>query len=147
MPKVKLIGDDTIERLCALREKGLTIRQIAGQMGVPRATVHHYVRDVPVAGSALVLAETESDVHHLGVHLPVNVVCPCCGLEQAHITFCTHCGAVWMGTCGHGGDVVDDRHQGVDLGALERRPGDGHFYVSVVEAADGKPEGEEGGQR
>ena len=135
MAKVKLISDDTIERLRALRHEGLTIRKIAQITGVPRATVHYYVRDVPVTSNALVLTETESDVHHLGVHLPVNVVCPCCSLEQAHVTFCTHCGAVWMGDCGHGGDVVDERHQGVDLGALERRPGDGHFYVSVVEPA------------
>ena len=75
------------------------------------------------------------------IHLPFYLVCPHCGMEQPHIVFCVECGAVWMGTCGHGGDIVGERHQGIDLGALEKRPGDGNLHVYILEPEDGQPGG------
>ena len=41
-----------------------------------------------------------------------------------------------MGTCGHGGEIIENRHQGVDLAALARQPGDGHLYVFALDTDD-----------
>ena len=136
MPAVKLLADKKIEELKALRAQGLTIRAIARKAGIPRATVHHYVRHVSANGNASVLSESAVDVEHLGIHLPSNLVCPKCGLEQPHIVFCVQCGVVWMGECGHGGAVEGERHQGINLGDVERRLGDGHLYVFLMEPKD-----------
>jgi hypothetical protein len=46
-----------------------------------------------------------------------------------------------MGTCGHGGEVVGDRDQGVDLRGLEKQPGDGHLYVFVMDPESDEEEG------
>ena len=133
MPAVKLLSDEKIEEIQKLREQGLTIRSIAKMSGIPRATVHHYVRDVDVKGSATVLSGRVKDVRQLGIHIPFNLVCPDCGLEQPHITLCLDCGAIWMGTCGHGGEVVGNSHRGVDLGTAEKRPGDSYLHIHVLE--------------
>ena len=63
MPAVKLLPDEKIEEMRALRERGLTIRGVARVSGIPRATVHQYVRDVPVKGAALLLSEDQGDAH------------------------------------------------------------------------------------
>ena len=136
MPAVKLLSDAKIGEMKALRGKGLTIRTIARMMDIPRATVHHYVRHVAVNSNAELLSENALDVDQLGIHLPYSLVCPSCGLEQPHITFCVQCGAVWMGECGHGGDVVGGRHQGINLGEVVRRPGDGYLYVNLLEPGE-----------
>ena len=136
MPKVKLISDEKIKVLRDLRKQGLAIRVISQLTNTPRATVHQYVRDEAVRGTALLLSDSNEDVHQLGIHLPFNLACPRCDLEQSHIVLCVDCGAIWMGECGHGGEVAENRHQGVDLAALEKHPGDTHLYVYALETED-----------
>ena len=133
MPAVKLLPDEKIEEIRTLRRRGFTIRIISELTGIPRATVHHYVRGERVRSSNPLLVDAPTEVPHLGVHLPFGVVCPVCGEEQPHVTFCLDCGAAWMGTCGHGGEVVDGRHHGIDLKQLHRTEGDGKLYVFPLE--------------
>ena len=134
MPAVKLLPDEKIGEMRSLREDGFSVRAISRLTGVPRATVHVYVRRVRVGESPPLLVENvAADVVHLGIHLPYRLVCPVCNEEQPHITFCLDCGAAWMGECGHGGDVREGRHEGIDLKPLRRTTGDGHLYVLPLE--------------
>ena len=136
MPAVKLVPDAKIEEMQTLRRRGFTIRTIARLLEIPRATVHHYVRHERVNSNAAFLSEKARDVDHLGIYLPYRLVCPSCGLEQPGIVFCINSGVVWMGECGHGGAVVGNRHQGIDLKDLERRPGDGRLSLVLLEPDD-----------
>ena len=81
----------------------------------------------------MLVEDVAGNLPQLAVHLPDNVECPECGEVQAHITFCLKCGAAWMGSCGHGNEVVDGRHQGIDLKQLRRTRGDGYLHVVPLE--------------
>ena len=133
MPAVKLLPDEKIEEMRSLRVRGFTIREISRISGVPRATVHQYVRDTRVSGIGVVVDDNPAELPHLGVHLPYAVVCPVCGEEQHLVKFCLDCGAAWMGGCGHGGEAKDGRHKGIDLKAIERREGDDLLFVFSME--------------
>ena len=136
MPAVKLLPDEKIEEMRSLRVRGFTIREISRISGVPRATVHQYVRDTRVSGIGEVVADNPAELPHLGVHLPHSVECPVCGKEQHTVVFCLDCGKAWMSECGHGGEVEDGRHKGIDLKVIERGEGDDLLYVFSMEPND-----------
>lgn len=149
-----VISEDTITDLQLLRKRGLSVREIANRTGVSSATVHRYVRKVQVRGHHP--AEPKKAVrqhrgkrdhgfrktpgryieiklgrryHGLLVHLPDPVFCPRCGEESDDVIFCLDCGSCWIGACGHGGEVGDDRHRGFNLGELKRGKGYGDLHV------------------
>ena len=136
MPAVKLLPDEKIEELQSLRVRGFTIREISRISGVPRATVHQYVRNTRVSGMGVVVGDNPVELPNLGVHLPYSVVCPVCGEEQHLVKFCLDCGAAWMGECGHGAEVENERHKGIDLKTIERGDGDDLLYFFSMEAND-----------
>ena len=67
--------------------------------------------------------------HGLLIHLPDSVICPECEDESDDIVLCLDCGVIWMGECGHGGEIGNDQHRGVNLAELPRGKGNGELHV------------------
>lgn len=148
------IGKRNVAELRRLREMGFSVREISKRTGVPSATVHRYVRQIQVNGhhpetltrvltqrrgtrdhgftkkpGRYIEIERGRRYHGLLIHLPDPVFCPYCGLESADLVFCLDCGNCWIGDCGHGGEVGDEGHRGINLAELRRGKGEGDLHV------------------
>jgi hypothetical protein len=63
------------------------------------------------------------------IHLPDLVTCPACGEQSNDIVYCLACGRTWMAVCGHGSELEEDGHTGVNIAELRRVKGDGELHV------------------
>lgn len=145
------INKRVVSNLRKLRADGLTLREISSRTGVAFATVHRHVRDVAMEGHhPREPFKVESKTDHgfpkvlgryigmerqgrryqgLLVHLPDQVVCPVCKEETNDVVFCLDCGKCWIADCGHGSELSEESHEGINLGELRRKKGDGELHV------------------
>lgn len=90
---------ELIEEMRQLRRDGLSIRDIAKETGVPRATVHRYVRDEErseiniqeiIKGVGRLVKDLNGDGWIVATYW--TYFCPACGKEQSHFFVCSCCG-------------------------------------------------------
>ncbi len=117
-----------IDEVRALRQKGLTIREIAQRTGVPRSTVHKWLsRRSPsvdkdngsVSPQMDKVSEGTIKYYFQLIHMPFTFRCPHCGREQNHAFLCLLCGEFIPSNCKDAGcsagfkfsEILDGRQQ------------------------------------
>ena len=85
-----------------------------------------------------IIIKHERRYHGLLMHLPDLITCPDCGEESNDIVYCVECGRTWINECGHGSEVTEEGHRGINIAELRRRKGDGelHAYPMIFRGAE-----------
>ncbi len=112
---------DEKQEIRALREQGLTIRDIAERTNIPKSTVHKILQSNP--GEDVVFANIVPDEDGIDwtkaiyIHLPYTYFCPECGKEQRHAWLCPLCGKFLPAECDQEGCC----YEGFDLSEVKRK--------------------------